>query len=97
VSGEDAGLEVRYSSTSVGGKRAVQDLGTKLAEQVDKDQTKPVAMVLLKKEHYQHKSYGKIFTPIFDIQKWASMEPDQEPELELPAPAPAGRKRPRTA
>ena len=97
VSGEDAGLEVRYSSTSVGGKRADQELGTKLAEQVDKDQTKPVAMVLLKKEHYQHKSYGKIFTPIFDIQKWASMEPDQEPELELPAPAPAGRKRPRTA
>ena len=97
VSGEDAGLEVRYSSTSVGGKRAVQDLGTKLAEQVDKDQTKPVAMVQLKKEHYQHKSYGKIFTPIFDIKKWASMEPDQEPELELPAPAPAGRKRPRTA
>ena len=97
VSGEDAGLEVRFSSTSVGGKRGVQDLGTKLAEQVDKDQTKPVAVVLLKKEHYQHKSYGKIFTPIFEITKWASMEVDQEPELELPTPAPAGRKRPRTA
>ena len=70
-------------------------LGTKLAEQVDKDQTKPVAVVLLKKEHYQHKSYGRIFTPVFEITKWASMEPDQEPEMELPAPAPAGRRRPK--
>lgn len=103
VSGEDTGLEVRFSTTSVGGKRGVQDLGTTLAEQVDKDQTKPVAIVLLKTEHYQHKSYGRIFTPVFDITKWASMEPDQEPELELhqepelELPAPAGRRRPKTA
>jgi len=97
MSGEDAGLEVRFSSTSVGGKRGVQDLGTKLAEQVDKDQTKPVAIILLKREHYQHKSYGRIFTPVFEITKWASMDPEVQPELELAPPAAAGRRRPKSA
>jgi hypothetical protein len=37
VSGEDKGLEARYTVTSVGGKRAVQTLAVALADQVDKD------------------------------------------------------------
>jgi hypothetical protein len=43
--------------------------------------------VKLKKDHYQHKSYGKIYTPVFEIVEWISME--GEPEVE----APAGRRR----
>ena len=74
MSGEDEGMEARYSVTSVGGKRAVQTLAVAIAEQVDKDQTKPVPVVRLKKEHYQHKSYGRIFTPVFDIVHWASID-----------------------
>ena len=31
-------------------------------------------VVRLKKEHYQHKSYGRIFTPVFDIVHWASID-----------------------
>ena len=57
------------------------------AEQVEKDQTKPVPVVMLKKDHYQHKSYGKIYTPVFEIVEWISME--GEPEVA----APAGRRR----
>ena len=74
TNGEDEGLQVRYSATSVGGKKAVQALAIAIAEQVDKDQTKPVPMVTLKKEHYQHKSYGRIFTPVFAISEWAGMD-----------------------
>jgi hypothetical protein len=74
TNGEDEGLQARYSVTSVGGKRAVQALAVAIAEQVDKDQTKPVPVVRLKKEHYQHKSYGRIFTPVFDLVKWVSMD-----------------------
>jgi hypothetical protein len=51
--------------------------------------------VLLKKEHYQHKSYGRIFTPLFDIQSWVSMD-GEEPEVEEPVAeeaAPARRRR----
>ena len=74
TNGEDEGMQARYSVTSVGGKRAVQALAVAIAEQVDKDQAKPVPVIRLKKEHYQHKSYGRIFTPVFDVVKWVGMD-----------------------
>ncbi len=88
TNGEDEGLQARYSVTSVGGKRAVQALAVAIAEQVDKDQTKPVPVVRLKKEHYQHKSYGRIFTPVFDLVKWVSMDADAAGETVEEAEAP---------
>ena len=81
LSGEDKGMEARYTTTSAGGKRGVQTLAVAIAEMVDKDPSKPVPVVLLKKEHYQHKSYGRIYTPLFDIQSWVSMD-GEEPEVE---------------
>jgi hypothetical protein len=93
VSGEDKGLEARYTVTSVGGKRAVQTLAVALADQVEKDQSKPVAIVRLKKDHYQHKSYGKIYTPVFEIVEWMSMD-GEAPEAPAAEPeAPARRRR----
>lgn len=74
ISGEDEGMEARYTVTSVGGKRAVQALAVAIANQVDADQSKPVPVVLLKKEHYQHKSYGRIYTPVFEIVEWMGMD-----------------------
>ena len=67
----------------------VQGLAVAIAEQVDKDQDKPVPVVRLKKEHYQHKSYGRIFTPVFDIVKWSGMDaaPAEEDAEEAEAPA----------
>jgi hypothetical protein len=93
LSGEDEGMEARYTVTSVGGKRAVQALAVAIANQVDADQTKPVPVVLLKKEHYQHKSYGRIYTPLFDIVEWVGMD-GEAPVVEDAAPeAPARRRR----
>ena len=89
LTGDDTGMEARFTTTSVGGKRAVQTIAAELAEQVEKNQTKPVAVVTLKKDHYQHKSYGKIYTPVFEIVEWISMEGEPEPEVA----APAGRRR----
>jgi hypothetical protein len=91
VSGEDKGMEARYTVTSVGGKRAVQTLAVALADQVEKDQSKPVAMVRLKKDSYQHKSYGKIYTPVFEIVEWMSMD-GEAPEVAAEE-APARRRR----
>lgn len=99
ISGEDKGMEARYTTTSVGGKRAVQALAVAIATQVEKDQEKPVPVVLLKKEHYTHKSYGRIYTPVFDIQEWVSMDvdaaPADAPKIEAPKAeeAPARRRR----
>ena len=85
LSGEDEGLEVRYTVTSVGGKRAVQAMGVKIAERVDTNPETPVPVVSLGKEHYVHKSYGRIYTPLFDVKKWIGMEGEVKAEPEAPA------------
>ena len=90
LSGEDKDMEARFSSTSVGGKRAVQTLAVAIANQVEADQSKPVPVVRLKRDHYAHKSYGKIYTPVFEIVEWVGMEGKVEAEE---APAAAGRRR----
>jgi len=74
TSGEDEGMQARYTVTSVGGKRAVQGLAMAIADQADKNPDSPVPLVSLKKEHYQHKSYGRIYTPVFDIVDWKSLD-----------------------
>jgi hypothetical protein len=94
LNGEDAGMEARFTTPSVGGKRAVQALAVSIAEQVETDQTKPVPVVALDTEHYQHKSYGRIYTPCFKVLEWVSIngdEPSAEtaPAVEAAAPAPA--------
>ena len=95
ISGEDAGMEARYTATSVGGKRAVQELALAVAAQVDKDQSKPVPVITLEKDHYQHKSYGRIYTPVFEVKEWVSMDgPDAEANApEAPAEEPKRRRR----
>jgi hypothetical protein len=94
VSGDDEGLEVRFSTTSVGGKRAVQNLAVEIAAAVEKDQSKPVPIVTLKKDHYVHKSYGRIYTPVFEILEWISMDGGaSEPEAEQSEDAPRRRRR----
>jgi len=74
VSGDDEGMEARFSVTSVGGKKAVQAVALAIAAQVEVDPTNPVPVVVLRKGHYQHKSYGRIFTPEFEVVRWVSME-----------------------
>jgi len=97
LSGEDKGMEARYTVTSVGGKKAVQALAVAIAEQVEKDQSKPVPVVHLKKDHYTHKSYGRIYTPVFEVVEFVSMDGESAaPAAEAEAPAeaaPAGRRR----
>ena len=94
LNGEDKGLEVRFSTTSVGGKRAVQALAVAIANQVETDQATPVPVIYLKKEHYQHKSYGKIYTPVFEIKEWVGMDAEASGETaEEDAPAESTRRR----
>jgi hypothetical protein len=99
LTGEDANMDARFTTTSKGGKRAVHDLAVAIATQVDKDQSKPVPVVRLKVDSYKHTKYGKVLVPVFEIVDWISM--DGEPKAEAPvadeAPAaeaaPARRRR----
>ena len=100
LSGEDEGMEARYTTTSVGGKKAVQALAVEIAAAVEKDQTKPVPVVELKKEHYQHKSFGRIYTPVFEVKEWVGMGGEtvaapaaSAPEPEAPAEGTRRRRR----
>jgi hypothetical protein len=100
LDGEDKGMEARYTTTSVGGKKGVQALAVAIATQVEKDQDKPVPVVELGKEHYTHKSYGRIFTPVFKVLEWVGMDgeaPAEEAPKEIEAPeaeaAPVRRRR----
>ena len=93
ISGDDAGMEARFTTTSVGGRKAVQALAVAVATQVDKDKEKPVAIIKLGKDHYTHKSYGRIYTPVFEVLEWVSMNGDESAETEEAAPAPTGRRR----
>jgi hypothetical protein len=96
LNGEDAGLECRYTTTSVGGKRAVQELAVAIAAQVEKDPAKPVPIVTLGKDHYQHKSYGRIYTPVFKVVEWVSMDGEADKDVQEPdAPAADSAEGPR--
>jgi hypothetical protein len=74
LTGEDKGMEVRFATTSVGGKRSMHALAIKVADQADKDPSKLVAVVKLLSDHYPHKTYGKIYTPVFDVVEWISID-----------------------
>ena len=100
ISGQDKGMEARYSTTSVGGKRAVQELAVAIAGQVEKNADKPVPVVKLGKSHYTHKSYGRIYTPVFEVQEWISMDGEEadapvveEAEAYAEASQSSGRRR----
>ena len=98
LTGEDEGLEGRYTTTSKGGKRALNELAVTIAQQVEKDQSKPVPIVRLKSDSYKHKNYGKVITPLFEVVGWMSMDgegdaPAAEPEAPAPEAAPARRRR----
>ena len=104
TNGEHEGMQARYTVTSVGGKRAVQSLALAIADQAEKNADKPVPLVELKKEHYQHKSYGRIYTPVFNIVDWKSLDgntaspadaddADEHDDVEAEQAAPVRRRR----
>lgn len=97
MSGEDVGMEVRFTTTSVGGKRAVQTLAAQIADQVEKDAAKPVPLVMLGNEHYQHKQYGKIYTPVLTVTEWIGLDGGEAEPAPAAAEPPKRRRRPAVA
>mgnify|MGYP003350338808 CR=1 FL=1 len=85
----DANIEARYTVTSVGGRKAMHALAIKIADQMDKDPSRPVPVVRLGNDYYQHKSYGRVYTPVFDVLEWVSLDGSDA----APAEAPTTRRR----
>lgn len=108
MNGEDEGVQVEYEQNSYGAKKAFSNLIQAIQLQISRDPVNIVPVVELKSDSYQHKQYGTIFNPIFEVVNWVSMsgtaaeaaEEDGEPETPAqtqaqaaPAPAPAKKKR----
>jgi len=76
-----------YRSSSVGGKRAVAQLAELVATKLSEGDKKFVPVVTLDSDSYKHKSYGKIFNPVFTIVRWSEMPKDAAPEPAAKTPA----------
>lgn len=89
LSGTDKGTQVVYKNTSIGGTRAFGDLLNAVIARSDSGEEKEVCpIVVLERDSYQHKKYGRTFTPIFKIVGWAA--PDAtEPTAAAKEPPPA--------
>lgn len=93
IDGDDEGIEARFSTTSAGGKRAVAELGVNVGKRIKAQMFDTVAVCKLGSSTYQHKTYGRIFYPVFEILEWVTM--DGEPAVGEPAEASGdtGRRR----
>lgn len=91
MSGEDKGVNVLYKGTSLGLRTAIKELINDLIEQLQRDPENCVPVVKLEVDHYQHKKYGRVYTPVLEIVRWISFSgesagaaataaPEAEPE-----------------
>ena len=83
TSGADAGVEVVYKPTTVGGIQAIAGLIEAVRDRLNGGQHdgKVAPIVRLEKDSYQHSQYGRVWTPLLTIADWMP--------LDGPAPAPA--------
>ena len=93
LDGEDEGIQVQWKANSHGGRKAYTQLLQAVIQQLQASAAEPVAVVSLEASSYDHKKYGKIFTPVLKVTGWMGMDgtPAEEPAAaieEAPAEAP---------
>ena len=96
IDGTDAGTEVVFKTTTVGGIQAVAGLIEAVRDRLNGGQHdgKVSPIVLLEKDSYQHPQYGKIWTPLLTIVDWMPLDgPAPAPSPPPPSPPPAEQPR----
>lgn len=97
INGDDVGEQTKYKARSVGSMDLANEIINKLLAQLEKRPELPCPVVEMSSDTYQHKVYGKTYTPLMTIVKWASMDgPDggeEDVETAAAAAAPKGRTR----
>jgi hypothetical protein len=83
LNGTDKGEQVLYKANSVGGVDALEGLIKAIGLHLDEDENTPVPVVSFGSDSYQHKKYGKTYTPELTIVQWAPMS-ETAPEVEEP-------------
>lgn len=93
VRGEDKGVEVVYKPSSLGGTNFVDKLLAAISTQLETSD-KVVPHLELLSGHYDHTTYGKVYTPDFKIAGWSGLtETKATPAEEKPK---RGRAKPAT-
>ena len=96
LDGTDAGIEVIYKPTTVGGTQAVAGLIDVVRDRLNSNQHdgKVSPIVLLEKESYPHPQFGKVWTPTLTVVDWMSMGgPAPAPKPASPPPTEQPRRR----
>jgi hypothetical protein len=91
VSGADAGIEVVYKPTTVGGIQAVAVLIEAVRDRLNggmhDGQVSPI--VALERDSYQHSQHGRVYTPVLTIVDWMPLDgPAPAPVSPSPLPTP---------
>ena len=74
VSGTDKGTDAVYKPSSYGGLQAARELIDAIIARVDAGEKAIVPVCVLESDHYQHKTWGKTYTPVLRIVRWVDME-----------------------
>lgn len=82
LTGVAKGLDLLYTTTSYGGKKAVSGLMSEMGEHfsVKANHAKPVPVVTLDSSSYKHEKYGKLFNPVITLVKWMEMPKTEAPK-----------------
>lgn len=108
MDGADEGTEVLYKTNSVGGMNAVDGFLAVIQRRLggtEHERQYCCPVIQLGRDYYDHKKWGRIYTPLLNVVGWCdmggNMDPGEHPTLPLkpapaaaaePAPAPAPRR-----
>ena len=100
VDGTDAGTDVVYKPTTVGGLQAVAAMIETVRDRLNGGQHdgKVVPIVHLEKYSYQHSQYGRVWNPLLTVVDWMPLDgpvPPSGPGKPVDAPASAPTEQPR--
>ena len=94
TNGADAGTDVNYKPTTVGGIQAVIGVIEAVRDRLNggAHDGKVVPIVLLEKDSYQRAQYGRVWTPLLTIVDWMSL--DGPPSARVPTENPTSAQPP---
>ena len=86
VSGEDTGTEVIFKASSKGGINGFNDFLNQVLINLKANtgSDKVVPVIELGVTSYKHPQYGKIYTPVFKIKSWSTIDDMPTPDEEEP-------------
>lgn len=101
IEGKEDGVQLLYKVSSRGGKGAIGELLSAIIARGKEGNADLCPVILLGSDNYKHKKYGKIYTPVLEIEDWMELPssgplPDTKKKAEPePEPEPAKAKRSR--